>query len=122
MSRDDILQNQPLGIFNLRVIIESRAAQSFPVKTRRTTQSFLAREHSMTLKRFIEREKIISDHARPDYERPASVPVINRNQERQRPDEMRCDVKQSLALSQRLANETQLAMLKIAQPAVNQPC
>jgi hypothetical protein len=52
---------------------------------------------------------------------PAPTIRVERDEQRQRADEVRRDAaQQGLALAQRLAHERQLAVFEVAQAAVNQ--
>ena len=67
----------------------------------------------------VERQDVIGDHPGPEHPGRALVPPQERHQERQRLDQVRRGVEQPLALSQRLADQVDLEVLEIADPAVD---
>jgi hypothetical protein len=68
--------------------------------------------------------EVVHPHGRPEGPRQAAVhqPVLgeDRDEERQDVDEVRRGVAQDLALAQRLVHEADLALLQVAQAAVDQ--
>jgi len=65
------------------------------------------------------REVIVEEKSRADHPRGPQVPVV-RHHETQRPDDVRCEREQHLALLQRLADEAEIVELEVAQTAVDQ--
>ena len=116
-----VLQREPLGVRGLRVVVGGRAAQAVGAQAGLAPQRLVAAEHAVALQRLVERQRVVGHHPHADQRRPALVPLVDRQQERQRVHEVRRDVQQPLALAQRLAHERHLEVLQVAQAAVHEP-
>src|SRR5690606_27387758 len=90
-------------------------------EARQPPSELVASQHLVIRQGFAERQEIVERHADANLPARPARAAINREIEPQRLDEMRRDVEQRLPLAQRLAHETELAVLEIAQAAVDQP-
>ena len=68
-----------------------------------------------------EREEIVDPHSGGELPARDPVSLVDREGERERPDEVRRDGQQDAPLAQRLGDEPDLAVLQIAEAAVDQP-
>ncbi len=64
-------------------------------------------------------DPVIEQKAEPQHQRRTSR-LVDRQHEAQRPDQMRRRAQQHLALAQRLAHQPELALLQVAQAAMDQ--
>ncbi len=68
-----------------------------------------------------ERQQVVGQHAETNQQRSAARAFVDRNADAQGFDEVRCGLPQVAALVQRFVDQRNLAVLEIAQAAVDQP-
>ena len=68
----------------------------------------------------VEGEEVIQLHAEPELELVAEGRTVEREQERQRQDEVRGDPEEDLALAHVAPNEREVEELEIPEPAVDE--
>ena len=117
-----VLDDEPLRIAHLRVVIARTADEAVRLQPRHLREQLVARERSAdsaaTCQPTTNRR---APRPTPICQRPAPRTAVNRNAQLERLDEMRREREQPLALAQRLVHEPELEMLEVPQPAMNQP-
>ncbi len=66
------------------------------------------------------RQQVIQPDPGPQFPQGYPVPPVHGEDERQRLDQVRCDVEQDLPFAQRLEDQAEVALFEVAQAAVNQ--
>ncbi len=119
-GRKQVLEHEPLDIRDLRVVIACRGAQAFTREPRLRRDDLVAVQHVVIRHGLAQRQQVIGDHAEADDERTALRRCENRDDDAQRRDQVRCNAPQRDALAQRLEHQRYLAVLEVAQSAVDQ--
>ena len=116
-----ILDDEPLRIPDLAVVVARSADETVAVQTRHVGEQLLTPEQPPIRQRLARRQQIVERQA--DADLPAFAPraAVDGNAELERLDEVRSKRQQPFALAQRLVDEAELEMLEITQPAVDEP-
>ena len=116
-----ILDDEPLRIPHLAVVVARSADETVAVQTRHVREQLLTAEQPPIRQRLARRQQIVERQA--DADLPAFAPraAVDGNAELERLDEVRSKRQQPFALAQRLADEAELEVLEITQPAVDEP-
>ncbi len=119
--RERILYGEAFGIFHLAVVVHRRSFEPFGLQSRHEVQCVLSGEHTVPVKRLIEREQIVADHTELYEQLAAFVALVHGDDEGQWFDEMGRDEQEFLTLAQALSDKPDLEVLQVAQSAVDEP-
>src|SRR5690606_12326622 len=87
---------------------------------RHVRQQLVAGQHPVARQRLAARQQVVERETDLDLPAGPARAAIDREIQPQRLDEVRRELEQRVALTQRFADEPELAVLEITQPAVDQ--
>ncbi len=112
------------GIVGPGVVVEIGPGQAVDLQVRPAAEGLVAVEplvalaHPQATREVVPPQRPAEGPGDPPGHQP--VPGVDRDQERQHLDEVRCVPQQPLALGQRLIDESDLALLQVPQPSMHQ--
>ncbi len=114
-------RNHEAGVVGLRVVVQGRALQLFIPQPRLQTLGRLASQPAVPFHIVERREQIVQPHSRAEL--PGRYPraAVDREEEGQGVHQMRRDAEQHATLVAGLEYQAKLALLEIADPAVDEP-
>src|SRR5581483_815535 len=115
-----VVEAEAFGKGSLRIIVARGPLQALRSQSRFGLQRLLPAEETMFWETFVVGKQVIQDHTEAEPEAVEPGAVVERHEEGKRPDTMRRDPEQDLALSQVLAHEAEIELFQIAQAAMNQ--
>ena len=113
------LQAQPLGEFDLAVVEERRALESLGGDPGEPRLRLRTPEVPVSGRCLAERERVVEHHSELDQPAGATVVSEGRHQQWHRTHEVRCVLEEPLPLDERLADQTEVVVLEVAEPAVH---
>ncbi len=87
-----VLDREPLGVLDLRVVEERRAAQALGFEAGRVSQRFPPVEHAVARERLGRRKQVVGEHPGAYGEESAAAPRVDGHEHRERADEVRRDL------------------------------
>src|SRR5579884_3823335 len=101
-------------------MIERARPQPVCPKARNAPKKLVLAQHLMAVRRAKISQKIVNRETQAYLERRIRIAVVNRNQERHRPRQVRRKLTQQPSFAPCFAHQTEFKLLKIAQAAVDQ--
>ena len=117
---DDVLDDEALHQRHLRVVKAPGAGESLGVESRLRGECLFATEPLPLRQCLVERQRVVELHADAQLELVPEAGPVERQQEREREHEMRCDAKEGLALAHIATNQREVEELEVAEPAMDQ--
>ena len=119
LSVDHVLDRQPFGGVDPRVVVRRSAADVRPIETAVGRPGLARRQPSPRGQTLVEAQGIVERQARPEFERRRTPIAEERNQELERLHQVRRDSQQGLALPQVEPHQPEVHLFEISQPAVD---
>src|SRR5438093_6779350 len=117
---DEVLDHEALDERDLRVVKAPRPHESVGVERGLGREGRPPVEVLAPRQALVEGEEVIQLHAEPELELVEEGRTVEREQERQRQDEVRGDPEEDLALAHVTPNEREVEELEIPEPAVDE--
>jgi hypothetical protein len=114
-----VLEGEP-RIVGGAVVVERRARKPLLQEPWLLDKHLLRLERPVQLRRAEEAEAVVEPHAHVELEDAPPLALVDGEEEPERVHEVRRDVHEHTTLADALENQAQLALLQVAQPAVDE--